>query len=1093
MNDIPWELAFVQSRDTDAGGGLAGPSLLRHLELESDLPPLKTRPVGLVALAQLSNQRDAILHPRNFIPGIGNVLRRSPPLYIAKEIGGELEHFMSYQYFLDAVRRIQPDVLVLAAHGTARPQPSIFFENEADSGLPNRIPLHDLMNNLEGFKKPRLAVFLCCDLAGVFGQSGGTALVTGGAGEAVVMQGIVRQSVAERFVKAMLLHLQTREGFAEAVRSGREMIHHQDRAQAILPVAFSAWDGGASIARWEVMRSAYRIGLQDFNRSSLPGLPWDQGEARREILSNLCETPGIHVVLAPYSPTERFIYGPFVDLKIRQGSEVGPGVRRPLIVVSGESRIGAREHDSACWKSVLHEVSGKLEEVGKAQIAPPGLGGSLAQPRTPKEAARSLAKAVEDYGVSLVVAPVELEGEDKDQDDEFWSELLAYMKAEPTNGVVILVPALDLLRNVNNTLGDHLSDSHEISPLSPSEIDAILAQPSGEPQAHYIGYSGEELHTLTGGNPFLVDLIRRAITEGHPIKDLDDLLKADREHVAMAASRVLLNLVTGDPHFGFYALAQVKGPASRLVIAEAFFEGLVQPVWAAERLGILAQVFEEHASEDSKRLFLPPDLATALGTLLEEENPEIALRAAEISYDALSEPDAVERIAPLPGGVQVLAAAQRLWIEAWRKTNDEDYFRLAGNMTYMLVDLDNTQPLRPRRVVVDMLKLAVDLGKPRGICVDFLNFSAANLLYRHGASEEALQHLDHLPDDLPSISLPVALAARTLRANILKDLEQQAGVAEMLSLLDEVILWANEEIAKTEADVKAPTQLEDAIKDAQYTRMKCELFLQGTDVDETLPLFSDLLADKEQRTITLAAMVERGLKGNPPDWTRVEDWAARAERSLATPAGSRHPNAAYCYYHLAQFYRRRTAPDLRASKAFYEACITAARGLKPELEALGLTRLVDVMTQLGHPEQDVVQVLRNLESAVEAVQRGDATRAAKNAFSARVLVRAQRQLAKHDRNAANALLFCHEAANAASAPILEARKTERDKHLLAQTLETFLERVEELEGDYMATWSFLRQFEEIAKDWLGVTVNPGNRVETKVMISDWLVSHPARC
>ena len=1099
LSDVPWELAFLQPQAGNADGELAEPALLRHLGLEVDQPPLATRPVGLVALAQLSSPRDAILRPRQFIPGIRNVLRRSPPLYMAPEVGGEPDPpFLSYPRFLQTLRTIQPDVLILAAHGTAVRQPTIFFESEADPGQPTPKPLHDLMHDLEGVKKPKLAVFLCCDLArgSEFAPPAITALVTGGVAEAVVMQGIVHQWVAERFVKEMMLHLQARDGLAEAVRSGRETIHRENRAQAILPAAFSAWDGAASIARWEAMRRAYRAGLQDFNRSSLPRLPWDQGEKRRRALSDLCEEPGIHIVIAPYSPEPRFIYGPFLDLKAHQGSEAAAGVRRPLIVVSGEPGINARDNDLPRWTAVLKEVSASLAEVVKAHIAPPGLDSSLVDAKTPQEAARSLARAVDDFGVSLVVAPVEIAGAHADSDEEFWHELLAYMRAGSTNGVIVLVPAPKRLNEVAKALGD-LSDSTNIPPLSPSEIDEILARLSDAPQAPDAGFSGEKLHARTGGNPYLINLVREAIAEDYPCKDLEELLTADPEKVALTASTVLLNLVTEDPHLGFYALAQVDGSTSLRAIVTAFFEGNIQPLRTAQKLGILARSVEDLQGEESALVFLPSDIAAAMKSLLERENPEVSLRAAEISYDALNDPGAVERAARLPGGVRVLAAAQRLWIDAWWKTNDRDYYQLAGNMAIRLVDLDRALPLRPRRVTVGILQCAIDLGKserqrvPESDCdhINFLAYSAANLLYRHGSTAEALEQLDGLIGDLHSLPTSVALAAGTLKADILKDLQQHGGVAELLSLLDEVIARASEELADPERDVEASAELKEILRDTQYTRIKCEIFLQGAEVNETSPRFAKLLADAETRPVALATLVERELRNDPPDWTRLEDWADRAEKALITPSSPRHRHAAYCYYQLAQFSRRRTPAELRAATAFYKECIAAARGFSPEYEALGLTRLVEIMTHLEHPAPKVAVMLKDLESAVEAVKRGDAGLAVENAFSARVLVRAQHQLAKCVRDAKKALSFCHGAANAALAPVL---RTERDKYFFAQSLATFLERAQDLEAHYMWTRSFLHQVEQRTKDWLEITVDPDDHAKTKAVISDWLAEHGSR-
>jgi hypothetical protein len=576
----------------------------------------------MVALAQVRDALGAIRRPRDFVPGIGETLRAAPPIVVAEEIGGGLNEFLSYEALLTSLRQVEPDILVLIAHGSAEPEATLFFEDAGGDGLvPKKVA--KLLTDLDGAQKPILGVFLCCDLnqGKTFDVSAGVALVRGGLAEIVAMQGQLDQAAASAFVKDLLLRLQKEDGVVEAVRGARATVAANDCWQAMLPCLYAASDSAASTVRWSAVRQAYRTALRALTHPPVRTFRWSQSVARREEILALCHGRGGLLIAGPPDPVSFSLTAPFADVVARQAIDVVAGSRPILVIACGTDpdRLGSE----GAWRDIFDRLAILLTQAG-------GVRPSIAALPTfhatePESAAEQIVRAVEEMQATLVMVTPEPPENATAPDGRFWVALGALARDPSMQAKIIVVPSASDLHTFAGYLGENVPIA-PILPLDSAEIDEIMAQRQKDPRVAHPQLRGAQLSVLTAGNPYLVDLSLDLVESGYQ-GDISLLLQNAANSVTATTVHIILALLSEADRLGYLALALMHGPATFEALRLAFFAHSPDALSAGIRMGALIR--KPSAQGDGTLDYLMPKvLAEALRQEIEARYPDAMVDAA---------------------------------------------------------------------------------------------------------------------------------------------------------------------------------------------------------------------------------------------------------------------------------------------------------------------------------------------------------------------------------------------------------------------------------------------------------------------------------
>ncbi len=1047
LSQIPWELCQYAQSDL-------GRPLLRRVTGCGNAPEIKGRPLAMIALAQVRNDFGAIAKPQNFRVGIQQALRSTAPILVAERIGTRDDDYLSYVTFLTALKDTLPDVLILVAHGSSRPESTIFFQDPNDLTQLEPVAISQLVADLDGLRKPVLGVFLCCDISGgkVFNRDAGSALVGVGIHEVVCMQGQIAQDAAETFVKDLLLNLQRRDGIAEAVLAARRTVARSSAGiwQAMLPCLFTADGAGASRQLWQDRREAYRAALAALRNPPTRRFPWKETARRQQAVADICESKGLALVAGMLDPNGISLEAPFTDAAARQGLAVEDCAAPPILAIAAGGHFDGQATGTV-WRELSARILAEFERAAQLLARPVEYSYHLIDPRS---AAVEIAIAVQDADFVLVLLGPDAPGDDAAPDAAFWTELARQIGLDGEAGRIIVVPhSRDIKR-----FGELFSSNyrvHSLPGLSIQDIDDVMRSRPTDPRSIDATLNGARLAGLTGGNPYLVKLALNHV-EARREGDLERLLERAEESVSETALDFFLPRLGEDDTYAFYAIARLKGGAGREVLEQVFFAHGAEMLQAALDIGLLVELETER-----NELRMGRGMAQRLRARIEVEYPDAAAEAAWIAYDLFdTEKLRLNDVARLYGGSVVLQAVQALAIDTWHTEPAEDELRSwAGRLAVRLKELDDgARPLAPRRPLIEVFRqstaLAREVGKdfPDGL------LWAAQAAHSEGDTSLAQSLLNELYAGSPKSERPrseVQLSAAIKQAEIAKDIAQHEAAAKIVADMTAVISEAN--------DLTDQEAVRNISLSARYVRLKTRLFLLKESRSATIEDGKLLLSSERFRQRTLAALIERELKDDTPDWEQLTEWRESLEAELDAWIDRKDHarDAAFCYYQLAHSYRRGSRPDLKLAKAYYQASADAACAVEHERFAMALTRLLEVLRAEGGVEDDLNAAKSRLEDALRAIERGDFGTAIQSSWSARALVRGHRELA--DVADAEKSTFARQhhlmmAIDASGSPKLTSQ---RDSEMFRKVLLAYLDQAPSEGRGYRRLLGYLRKLAPI--------------------------------
>jgi hypothetical protein len=1041
LTDLPWEFA---RQGTTAGDerALGERPLLRVPTVVGDRP-LSPRPTVLVAIARLASAPGRI-HPAQYVPGLTNELRASPPFQVVAELGTEEEQPLFIGGLEEAARRCDPDVLVLVAHGKAGPATVFFADHEAATpGDFHGVPVAELALMLGS---PRLVILLCCDItreAG--GPSGALSFIDAGVPEAITMQGEIPQDAAARFVKGALLRLHRRGGLAEAVRAGREAVGASPHA--LIPVGFSTLGAQASTARWESARKAYDIALQTLLPPPVaaPGRP---GLSAR--IAQWLAAPGCRIVEAPYDPTGRTVAAPFATYLAAQASNRLLEPRRPALILDYDAPLQAEADATAApWDRLFDRLAAAL---ARAQpVLPRGtVPAARAGDRDAQEAAGQLVDIIDEAGIALLV----LRAHTTAASGGFWQEVARIGSSALRRGTLLIGPRPDAATSLEALFP---AAPVVIPPLTTGEIKELF-------QGTDMSMSLHRLRSVTGGNPFLLHAARAAQAAGRGIP-VEELVAIQAQAVADAVAVLSLNAIDGRlrPALG---LCFVNEPASAQALAQLIPEIALGPLARLASIGVLGSITDA----DAELFYAVPELARALRRHIEQRQPDALGGLAAALFERLPDPDAVRSVMARPGGLAALAAVQRI-LDTHAAQDDAAlaHAQRAFEIGWWASLAEPVAPRGSRRVLLEMLKVSRRVYETHSDPSPDLLYEMARVAHAVGeeeAADEALAALGRLGE------VPVELQIRRewLAADQLKDLAQASGADKALAHLDRA------EALLDTGDAGLEQQERDALaSDIHYTRTKILAFLGGRSVDDLPPAprgTAERPASHLSHALTLCTFAEQEMRQDAPDWTRVAVWLGEAESALYDERGSPGLRA-YCAYQMAQAKRRGPQPDVTGAIELYrlaerlaqEAGDHARRGLA----ACRIAQLL--VARSGTDRGELAATDAAMAESIDELTRAGGAVPPRHAFSARALVRLHRMRAEIAGSSENKSRHYRSAALTSRAPVLASTT---DLRLLAASCADFLAISLNSPGTYLAVRRFIVDMDMVLRQRLELTVERDN-------------------
>ena len=1004
LTDIPWEYASLPDTGDNVRLRLGDLVLLR-VPTEHASPPLNPRPTVLVAVAHITSQLTGPIFPAQFVPGLSNVLKTAPPFQVVCELGAATLQPLYAERLFEAARNFDPDVIVLVAHGKAIP-PTVYFENDqtASTGaMPTPVTVAELTKRLG---MPRLVILLCCDITrATGGPSGALSLINSGVAEAITMQGEIPQNHAAAFVKRALITLHRRGGLAEAVLAGRNAI--VGSGHELTPVGFSALSARASAERWEDARTRYDRALAALLPAPVPALPRRNLDDR---IATLIEKPGCRLVRTPFDPTGRSAAGPFAAYLLKQASDRSIGPRRPALILDYGARAGSREDSSAHpWDLLFDRVVATLQ---RAEPLLPH--GSTPASRTTdqdvSEAARQLIDVLDRTGICLLVIRAHIENES----DDFWSQIATIGQSRLGNGVLLIAPHPDSTATLEAYFAGKYVD---LPSLGRNEIVELF-----QPALSAAGITAETLLARTAGNPLLLYAVQEAARSGskRPI----DLLAIDQvKPTADALATVVINSVEQSLLPTMLGLCFLEEPTSEDALVALFPHAGLGLLNRLSSLGFLGKVPSGVQPIDETQDFFQPveEFTNAVRTQIELDRPDAISIVSQSLLEHLPDVGAVRGIIARPGGLAVLAAAQRILNESSQTEPDDSASVALAKRAFELgvwaSEAEMSSGQVSSRLLLKMLESSQEIGEFCGAPSADVLFAIANTAHAIGDEDRADGAIASLRE-LSNVPLELQIRSEWLAADRLKDIDQAHGRDEAL----EHLVRARRLLVNVKPDEIEPALQRVLLNDVLYTTMKIALFLQNRTVDELPPMVRDMVDHPTfplEEAVVLCTFVEQEMRQDNPNWAQIDNWYKRAEPLLLDPAGAANLRA-YCAYQVAQALRRMPTPNLQGSFEYYRLAEQLAKtGDDNARQGLAAVRRAELLIQ--DPSLGDSGDLAGVDLTIAELARtlmGKGAAGLRHAFQARVLVRLHRMRAQLARAPGERAEHHRAAALAGKAPVL---------------------------------------------------------------------------
>lgn len=935
---------------------------------------------------------------------------------------------------LQDIRDFRPHVFVFVGHGDSKhkkhTQPELLFEDWIQFSRIAR-PLVATGNTL-------IALLICCDMTRrnetIGGWSGAHKLAQEGVPSIVAMQGDISPRFAAVFLQQLLVNVLRGISVSEAVSRSRDTSRRSGPSpiQAFLPAVFVDERAPADLVRTTLRN--YRNALAELSRAiSEPTVYLERPTIERRI-AQLLDASGLRIIDGTYGCGKTTLLATVIRRRIA-GEEVPV---RPMFYLSCDQP----EYSDSSQDYLFSQIGAVLKEYSAllSKTSPLDNENDLLSETEPGRFFTMLNRR----RVIVVLDNFSFPKSRKIRDS--WATVL---KAAASMQESLLILAASVPNEILTDMGE---PAIKIEPFSEQETESYLRKfvPSYAREAKTQNRLAMKIHRWDGGLPQLLNQRRldaQATGISHPSLLVPGVFM--RNMAAAYVRRAQRQLSPDERHFLYRLWWLPRMTSVDLAIEFLDSSKNSNALTALQRAGVVKITSRESVDF----CYVPSALSQAIGRLAASHLRPAAQQITTQFWSRLPKRDDdignfFKGIARRPGGLALLACVQRAHI-ARRELRDARDIATSAHYSGL------------ERASVWQLYQSAQ-GRSRVNDWPFM-LRAAELAQGLGRQNEAQSILKKIP--VRSLSPYNHVKFLQIRAALLKDVSQHAGVPQIMRIYKEAIPLARKGVAGKLRDTDAYKEdWKDILCVLLHNRLMVRAFLQHESLDAMaadLKELRQLQGNSPGFADELCLMAEYELKAPEGriDWKRVRDTLLEAKKLLRGTGFDR--SLAPCLYFYGKYLQFRPDPQLEeAANAYHKAERTAAKVGDFRQMGRARRRWVDLeWRELGRLKAKgacplLEEVIRPLER-----QRGDS-------LGLRVLGQLctlRAEIGAHVRDDpidAYLLLACRAWAR----PVLQA-KTDRERfaHAVARYLES-LQR----QKRFSTAIEFVYRYKQPIKEKLGI-------------------------